>query len=124
MKRVASGPAVAGRVGEGLDDAVEFDDGTWPTVGKDQGNGVRIGAFPVDEVDVQAIDLGHELRKPVEISLPRGPVVVVKPVVANLLGVGEGHSLVPVMCRALVGTDGFGIRPPRPLQAGRKVVQR
>jgi len=56
----------------------------------------------MDEVDVDPVDLGHELVEPIQRGLPGAPVVLVGPVLADVSQVGEGDALRPVV-------DEFGV---------------
>ena len=57
----------------------------------------------VDEVDVEAVDLGDELRQGVQLRLALAPVVVRRPVARELLHRRELHALRLVRDRLLVG---------------------
>ena len=63
MEGVGRIPAVHSRIREGLDDLVELDHGTRPAVGDQQRHRVGILTAQVDEVDVEAVDLGDPLRE-------------------------------------------------------------
>jgi hypothetical protein len=71
---------VSGRVGERADDLEHLDDRAWPPVRDDQRQGVVVRRLRVDEVDVQPIDFGLELRERVQPRLAPSPVVIVQPV--------------------------------------------
>ena len=80
------------------------------------GTALGVRGTDVDEVDVEAVDLGPELREAVEPGLRRRPVVLVEPVPAQLADVGERDPLRPVV-------DGLGLRPPGPAQPLAQVVE-
>ena len=62
MEGVLGAAAVRGRVGQRADRVEQLDHGAGPAVGHDQRQRVRVRRLDVDEVDVHAVDLGHELR--------------------------------------------------------------
>ena len=103
-------------IGQRHDHFVELRHGAGPAVGDEQRLGVRMGAGAVNEMDVQALDARGELRKAVEVRLAGAPVVVVQPIGAEVLRVGQRQALAPVVRR-------FGLRPARGGQAALEVVQ-
>ena len=113
VRRIA---AVCRRIGERLDDLVELHDRARPAVGDEKRHRVRVAALAVNEVDVETVDGRGELREAVEVGFAGAPIVVVQPVVAQFVGVGEGQSLAPVVrC--------FGVRPACFAQALAQVVK-
>ena len=60
----------------------------------------------VDEVDVEPVDLRHELREGVQLCLTLPPVVVGAPVADELLELRQLHALRPVGDRFLVRPAG------------------
>ena len=62
MERVRRAPAMCRGVGERLDDLQLLDDRARPPVGDDQRQRILVLRANMDEVDVQSIDLGDELR--------------------------------------------------------------
>ena len=79
VERVLGVAAVRGRVGERADGLEELDDRAGPAVRHDQRQRVLVRRLHVDEVDVHAVDLGHELRQRVQSRLARAPVVLASP---------------------------------------------
>jgi len=71
---------MCGRVREGTDDLKQLDDRAGPSVRDDQRQRVLVARLDVNEVDVEPVDLGRELRQGVQPCLARAPVVVVTPV--------------------------------------------
>ena len=86
----------------------------------DERQGVLVLGANVDEVDVEAVDLGLELRKGVQLRLAVSPVVIRSPVanefpklrqlrplrlICNRLGVGPARRLEAAaeICDVLVG---------------------
>ena len=57
----------------------------------------------VDEVDVDPVDLGRDLRQRVELRLGLAPVVVRRPVAREFLQRRELHALRPIFDELLVG---------------------
>jgi hypothetical protein len=82
-----------------------------PPVRHDQRQRVVVGRRDVDEVDVDAVDLGHELREGVQPRLEPAEVVVVCPVARELLQRRELHALRPVGNELLVRPARVGDTP-------------
>ena len=70
----------------------------------------------VDEMDVQAVDLGGEVVEPVQCGLAGAPVVLVGPVGRQILGVVQRDALGPVL-------DALGLGPSGPVQSLFEVVE-
>ena len=104
VERVGRVAAVRDRIGERADDLVELDDRARPAVGDHERQRVRLRGPHVEEVDAEAVELGAELRERVEARLGRPPVVLRRPVRAQLLHVRERDALRPVV-------DGLGLGP-------------
>jgi hypothetical protein len=112
------GAAAMGRwIGEWLDDLELLDDRTGPAVRDDERQGVFVLRPDVDEVDVQVVDLGDEIRDGVEPRLDLAPVVVGLPVAQNLLDGLERYTL------RIIG-DGFLLGQPGLRQAPAQIGQR
>ncbi len=62
VEGVLGASAVRRRVGQRADDLEELQDRAWPAVRDDQRQRVLVLRLHVDEVDVEAVDLGRELR--------------------------------------------------------------
>ena len=77
---------------------------------REEVRGRGVGRALMDEVDVDAVDLGDELVEPVEGGLARTPVVFVGPVLAQFTGVRQRHPLRPVV-------DHLGIGPARRVES-------
>jgi hypothetical protein len=67
------------------------------------GHGVRSARALVNEVDVEALDLGEEMVEPVEIRLGGIPVKTGAPVLRELLQIGEFDAAKPPSWRDFVG---------------------
>ena len=74
----------------------------------DQRHGVRMTRADVDEVNVEPVDLGHELRVGVEPGLSLAPVVVGTPITHQLLDFCELYALRPVIDRLPIGPSRGG----------------
>ena len=103
VEGVLRGAAVGRRVGERADDVEHLDDRAGPAVRDDQRQRVRVRRPDVDEVDVEAVDLGQELRERVQPRRQPAEVVVIGPVASELPGRREGHALGQVGDRLLLG---------------------
>jgi len=84
---------VFGGIGERLDDLQLLDDRAGPAVRDDQWQRVRLRRPDVDEVDVESVDLGYELRERIQLRLASAPVVVHGPVIREVLHRRELHAL-------------------------------
>jgi hypothetical protein len=73
IEGVRRAAAVGGRIGERPDDLRLLDDRAGPAVGDDQRQGVGMGGADVEEVEVEAVDLGRELRQRVQRGLAAAP---------------------------------------------------
>ena len=78
----------------------------------------------VDEVDVQPVDLGDELRQGVQSRLTGAPVVVGRPVAREVLHDRQGHALRVVLDRLLVREARAGEASPQVLELRRGDVDR
>ena len=116
MKGILGAAAVRGRVRQGPDGVDQLDHGTGPAVGHDQRQRVLVRRTHMDEVDVDAVDLGRELRQRVQLGLGFAPVVVVRPVARERLHGGELDAL-----RAVV--DELLARPAHGGDAPTQVVE-
>ncbi len=111
VEGVLGAAAVGGRVGQRADDVEHLDDRAGPAVRDDQRQRVRVRRLGLDEVDVEAVDLGQELRERVQPRRQPSEVVVIGPVASELPGRREGHALGQVGDRLLLGPA----RRPEPL---------
>ena len=116
IEGVVRARAVRLGVGERADDLELLDDRAGPPVRDDEGQRVVMLRPHVDEVDVDAVDLGHELRQGLEPGLDRTPVVLGGPVVRQL-----SHRFEPNALRFVV--DGLLLRPPHRRDAPTEIVE-
>ena len=108
VKRLRGIPAVGARVGQRADQLGELDDRVRPAVRQQQRQRVRLRRADVQEVHVQAVDLGDELGEVVQPRLVRPPVVTVRPVLGQLAQVRHRHPTAPAGRRATGGASGCG----------------
>ena len=69
MERVLRAAAVRRGIGQRIDDLQLLDDRAGPAVGDDERQRVFMLRADVDEVDVEPVDLGDELRQGVQLRL-------------------------------------------------------
>ena len=93
MERVGGVAAVCRRIGKRADDVQHLDDRAGPAVSDDDRQRVFVGRPDVDEVNIEAIDLGEKLRQRVEPRLESPEVIVVGPIPNKLLHRGQRHAL-------------------------------
>jgi hypothetical protein len=96
VERVFGGAAVRGRVGERADGLEQLDDRAGPAVGHDQRQRVLVSRPDVEEVQLDPVDRGRELRQRVQAGLALAPVVAVGPVAGERLHGRELDALRPV----------------------------
>jgi len=108
--------AVGGGVGEGPDELQLLDDRARPAVGDDQRQRVAMAGADVEEVDVEAVELGHELGQDVQPGLEFAPVVDRRPGAGQVLHGGQRHPLGVVVDRLTLGPPGRIDPPAQPLQ--------
>ena len=116
VKRVRGAPAVGRGIGQRLDDLELLDDRAGPAVGDDERQGILVFRANVDEVNVEPIDLGDEMRVGVQLRLDLAPVVLRRPVARQLLNRGELDAL-GVIC------DGLLLGPARGQDAVTQVLE-
>jgi len=75
MERVRRSRAVHGGIGERLDDLQLLDDRAGPPVRDDQRQRVLVVGADMDEVNVEPVDLGQEVRQGIQLRLALAPVV-------------------------------------------------
>ena len=104
------------RVDKRIDDLQLFDDRAGPSVVDDERQRVVMFRTDVNEVDVDPIDCGGELREGVELRLALAPVVVRHPIAGELLNHCERHAL-GLIC------DGLLLGPVRGRDTSTEVIQ-
>jgi hypothetical protein len=103
MERLGRTRAVRRGVGERLDDLQLLDDRPGRPVRDDQRQRALVPGADVDEMTVQPVDLGQELRQVVQPRLALAPVVASRPVARELLRHREPCALGVVGDRLALG---------------------
>ena len=116
VKCVSCARTVRRGIGQSIDDLQLLNDRSWPSVIDDERQRALMPRPDVDEVDVQPVDLGDELRQRVQVRLDRPPVVVRHPVARELLDHRERYALRLIR-------HGLRFRPPRGGDASTQIVQ-
>ena len=96
MERILGAAPVRRRIRQRPDGVDHLDHGAGPAVGHDQWQRVLVRRLDVDEMDVHAIDLAHELRQRVQARRDPPEVVFVLPVARELLQRSQLDALRPV----------------------------
>ena len=116
MKRVRRARAVRRRIGQRIDDLQLLDDRAGPSVRDDERQRILVLRANVDEMNVQAVDLGDEVRQGVQSLLAPAPVVLLRPVARERL-----HRREPRALRQIC--DGLLFGPARGQDARTQVIQ-
>ena len=93
VEGVLGATAMRGWIRERIDDLKLLDDGSRPAVGDDDRKRIRVARTDVDEVNVDAVDLGDELRQSVHLGFGFPPVVSGAPIPNDLLKIVELRAL-------------------------------
>ena len=93
MEGVRCARAMCRGIGQRIDDLKLLEDRAGPSVRDDQRQRIFMLRTDVNEMDVQPIDLGDELRVGVQLGLTFAPVVVCRPITCELLKSSELHAL-------------------------------
>ena len=105
MEGVRCAPAICRRIGQWIDDLQLLDDRAGPSVRDDERQRIFMFRTNVNEMNVQPIDLGDELRQGVQLRLALAPIVVCRPIAREFLHRRQRHALRFIR-------DRFPIRPP------------
>ena len=97
-------------IGQRIDDLQLLDDRAGPSVRDDERQRILMLRTNVNEVNVQPIDLGDELRQRVQLRLDLAPVVFGRPIAREFLNRRELHALRCIR-------DRFPFRPLRRVDA-------
>ena len=116
MKRVRCARAMRRRIDQRIDDLQLLDDRAGPSVRDDEWQRILMLRANVNEMNVQAIDLGDEVRQGVQSLLALAPVVLFRPVARERL-----HRREPWALRQIV--DGLLFGPARGDDARTQVVE-
>ena len=93
IESVRCAPAMCRGIRQRIDDLQLLDDRAGPSVRDDHRQRIRMLRTHVNEVNVDPIDLGDELRQSVELRLALAPVVLGPPVAREFLNRRELHAL-------------------------------
>src|SRR5690349_24092450 len=116
MKRIRLAAAMGCRISQRLNDLHLLDDRAGPAMRDDHRQRIFMLRTNVNEMDVEAVDLGDEVRHGFQFCLALTPVVVSSPIARELLHYRELYALRCVR-------DLFGIWPPgRVDEIGRALV--
>src|SRR5262249_39001202 len=103
MESVVGVAAVCRRVGEGANDVEHLNDGAGPAMRDDERQRILVRRPDVDEVDVEAVNFGNELRESVQPRLEPPEVVVGGPIPRDFPHGGQLHALRLVWNSLLLG---------------------
>ena len=95
---------MCGRIGEWADDFQLLDDGAGPPVGDDERQRIFMFRTNVNEMNIQPIDFGDEIRQGVQLGLDLAPIILGRPIAGECLRRCQLHAL------GRIG-NGFPIRP-------------
>ena len=97
---------MCGGIGQRIDDLHLFGDRAGPSVRDDQRQRIFVLRTDVNEMNVQSIDLGDELRQGVQFRFDLAPVILCRPIARERLGRRELHSLRCIRDRFSLGPIG------------------
>src|SRR5918997_1122284 len=103
MESVVRARAMRRGIGQWIDDLQLLDDRSGPSVRDEERQRVFVLRANVDEVDVQPVDLGDEVRYALQLLLALPPVVLVLPVPRERLDRLQLHALRLVVDGLLLG---------------------
>jgi hypothetical protein len=113
VERVVRSAAEICRLRERSDELDLLEDRARPTVGHDQWKRTGLRRLGMDEMDVDAVDVGDELPVPIQCRLRLAPVVPVCPVRHQLLELGAPSALRAIRDGLLVGPSRAPDTPPK-----------
>src|ERR671910_43497 len=116
MESVRCARAMCRRIGQGIDDLQLLDDRAGPSVRDDERQRILMVRTNVNEMDVQPVDLGDEVREGLQLLLALAPVVLFRPIARECL-----HRREPRALRLIF--DGLLFGPARRRYAPPKVVE-
>src|SRR5215212_8197107 len=99
-----------------IDDLQLLDDRTRPAVRDDERQRIFMLRTGVNEMNVESIDLGDELRERVQPALDLAPVVLCRPIADEILDRGERDALRKI-------GDGLLFGQPRGNDASAKLIE-
>src|ERR1700730_10765501 len=93
MESVCRARAMCHRIGQRIDNLQLLDDGAWPAMGHDERQRIFMFRTNVNEMNVEPVDLGGELRQSVQLRLDLAPAVTGSPMTREFLDCRELHAL-------------------------------
>src|SRR5215204_6079936 len=90
-------------IGQRVDDLQLFNNRSWPAVADYHRERVLLLRLHMDEMDVEPVDVGYELRIAVELRLDLAPIVIACPIAGECLHRRQRHALRAVGNRFLFG---------------------
>jgi hypothetical protein len=90
MEGILRTPAMGGRIRERVDHLEEFQNGSRPAMSQDQRQCVRMPGANVNEMNVEPVDLGQELRQGIQPCLDPPPTVLRSPIAGQFF---DGRQL-------------------------------
>jgi hypothetical protein len=103
VESIRRGRTLRRGIGKRLNDLDLLDDRAGPAVRDDHRQRVFMLRAHVDEVNVEPVDLGNEIRQGIEPGLNLAPVVVLRPIAGEFLHRCKLHALRCVLDRFLLG---------------------
>src|SRR6266498_1815155 len=104
MKCIGRTTAEPRWIGQWLDHLLKLDYRAGPSVRDKQRHRVSMRRARVNEMDIEPIERGDELREAVQLCFTNSPIVAFSPIAANVLNPRQWSALTPVMNR-------LGLRP-------------
>ena len=105
MERIRCAAAMRRGIGQRIDELHLLDDRAGPSVRDDDRQRIFMFRTDVDEMNVQPVDLGDEIRHGVQSRLARAPVVFRPPIARELLNRRELYALRRIGNRFLLRPD-------------------
>src|SRR4051794_34053900 len=104
------------RIGQRIDDLQLLDDRSGPSVGNEERQRILVIRTNVNEMDVEAIDLGDEVRQGLQLLLALAPVVLFRPVAREGLHRREPRALRVILDGLPLGEARRGDTRPQVLE--------
>src|SRR5215213_4607553 len=116
MESVRCARAMCRRIGQGIDDLQLLDDRAGPSVRDDERQRILMVRTNVNEMNVQPIDLGDEVRQGLQLLLALAPVVLFRPIARECLHCREPRALRLIFDGLLFGPLCRRDAPPKVVQ--------
>ena len=118
MEGIRRGSTMRRGIGQGIDDLQLLDDRTGPPVRDDHRQRILVLGTNVNEMNVELIDSGDEVRQRVQFRLALAPIVLRRPVVREFLNRREPYALRVIPDRFALGPSRRGNAPAQIGQVG------